>query len=222
MKLFYITWKVCNDRMVDVEVGKGGLMDELPEFVFEFEGNMPAISDSAFIAPTAQIIGAVSIGPEASVWYGCVLRGDVNRIIVGARSNIQDGSIVHCTPGIGPTDIGSDVLIGHAALIHGCKLCDGSFVGMRAVVLNNAVVETGALVAAGALVTEGARVLAGEIWGGAPAKKIGELRPAVAEGMRASVKSYVDLGRRHKAALSSRRKAGPDLSTSPQSNGAVS
>jgi carbonic anhydrase/acetyltransferase-like protein (isoleucine patch superfamily) len=180
-------------------------MSELPELVFGFEGTMPEISESAFIAPTAQIVGAVRIGPEASVWYGCVLRGDVNRILVGARSNIQDGTIVHCSPGIGPTEIGSDVLVGHAALIHGCKLCDGSFVGMRAVILNNAVVETGALVAAGALVTEGARVLAGEIWGGAPAKKIGELRPAAAEGMRASVQSYVDLGRRHKASLSSGR-----------------
>jgi len=197
-------------------------MDDLPKFLFEFEGSRPVISDSAFIAPTAQIIGAVSIGSQASVWYGCVLRGDVNRILVGARSNIQDGTIVHGTPGIGPTDIGSDVLIGHAALIHGCKLCDGSFVGMRAVILNNAVVETGALVAAGALVTEGARVPTGEIWGGSPAKKIGELQPATAEGMRAAVKSYVDLGRRHKAALSSGRRSELDVPAGTKNDGAVS
>jgi carbonic anhydrase/acetyltransferase-like protein (isoleucine patch superfamily) len=201
---------------------RGELMRDLPELVFGFERSVPEISESAFIAPTAQIVGAVRIGPEASVWYGCVLRGDVNSILVGARSNIQDGTIVHCSPGIGPTDIGSDVLVGHAALIHGCKLCDGSFVGMRAVVLNNAVVETGALVAAGALVTEGARVLAGEIWGGSPAKKIGELRPAAAEGMRASVQSYVDLGRRHKASLSSRRGSVADESPRAKDDGAVS
>jgi carbonic anhydrase/acetyltransferase-like protein (isoleucine patch superfamily) len=197
-------------------------MDEFPKFLFEFDGSRPVISDSAFIAPTAQIIGAVSIGSQASVWYGCVLRGDVNRILVGARSNIQDGTIVHGTPGIGPTDIGSDVLIGHAALIHGCKLCDGSFVGMRAVILNNAVVETGALVAAGALVTEGARVPTGEIWGGSPAKKIGKLRPAMAEGMRASVKSYVDLGRRHKAALSYGRRSEFDVPGGTKNDGVVS
>jgi gamma-carbonic anhydrase len=202
--------------------GKGELMNNLSELVFGFEGSFPEISASAFIAPTAQIIGAVQIGPEASVWYGCVLRGDVNRILVGARSNIQDGTIVHCTPGIGPTDIGSDVLVGHAALIHGCKLCDGSFVGMRAVVLNNAVVETGALVAAGALVTEGARVPAGEIWGGSPAKKIGELRSAVAEGMRASVQSYVDLGRRHKASLLSKVGSVPDEAAGTKGDGVPS
>jgi carbonic anhydrase/acetyltransferase-like protein (isoleucine patch superfamily) len=181
-------------------------MNDLLDFVFGFEGTVPLISEDAFVAPTAQIIGDVEIGPQASVWYGCVLRGDVNKILVGARSNLQDGTIVHGSPGIGPTDIGSGVLIGHGALIHGCRLCDGSFVGMRAVVLNHAVVETGALVAAGALVTEGTRVPTGEIWGGSPARKIGVLRPPAADTMRASVDAYVDLGHRHKAALAARRK----------------
>jgi gamma-carbonic anhydrase len=184
-------------------------MDDLLELVFGFEGGTPKISGDAFVAPTAQIIGDVEIGPQASVWYGCVLRGDVNRILIGARSNLQDGTIVHGSPGIGPTDIGVSVLVGHGALIHGCRLCDGSFVGMRAVVLNNAVVETGALIAAGALITEGTRVPSGEIWGGSPAKKIGELRPAAADTMRASVDAYVDLGRRHKAALVAWRGAAP-------------
>jgi carbonic anhydrase/acetyltransferase-like protein (isoleucine patch superfamily) len=167
-------------------------MDDLLELVFGFEGAVPKISEDAFVAPTSQIIGDVEIGPQASVWYGCVLRGDVNRILIGARSNLQDGTIVHGSPGIGPTDVGAGVLVGHGALIHGCRLCDGSFVGMRAVVLNNAVVETGAL------------------------------RPAAADTMRASVDAYVDLGRRHKAALLAQRGAGPQAIARSKTDGTTS
>ena len=162
-----------------------------------FEGREPSVAPDAFIAPNATLIGDIEVCSQASVWYGCVLRGDVNKIVVGARSNLQDGTIVHGSPGIGPTVIGADVLVGHGALIHGCELCDHSFVGMRAVVLNKAVVETGALVAAGALVTEGTRIPAGEIWGGNPARKIGLLHEKAAQGMRAAVESYVDLAKRH-------------------------
>jgi len=172
-------------------------MSGISRNLISFEGAAPAIAPDAFIAPTAMLVGDIEVGPQASIWYGCVLRGDVNRIIVGARSNLQDGTIVHGSPGINPTTIGADVLVGHGALIHGCELCDHSFVGMRAVILNKAIVETGALVAAGALVTEGARVPAGEVWGGNPARKIGPLHPKAEAAMRAAVKSYVDLARRH-------------------------
>ena len=165
--------------------------------VIPFDGRTPSIAHDAFIAPNAMLIGDIEIGDQASIWYGCILRGDVNRIVVGARSNLQDGTIVHGSPGIGPTVIGTDVLVGHGALLHGCELCDHSFVGMRASVLNNCVVETGALVAAGALVIEGTRVRSGEIWGGSPARKIGNLQDKTAQGMRAAVNSYIDLAARH-------------------------
>ena len=162
-----------------------------------FEGRAPVVASDAFIAPNAILVGDIEIGAQASVWYGCILRGDVNKIAVGARSNLQDGTIVHGSPGIGATVIGANVLVGHGALIHGCELRDHSFVGMRAVILNKSVVETGALVAAGALVTEGTRIPAGEIWGGNPARKIGLLRDKAAQAMRAAVESYVDLAARH-------------------------
>lgn len=165
--------------------------------IFVFEARAPAIAPDAFIAPSALLIGDIEVGSQASIWYGCILRGDVNRILIGARSNLQDGTIVHGSPKINPTNVGNDVLVGHAALLHGCELRDGSFIGMRATILNKAVVETGALVAAGALVTEGARIPSGEIWAGSPARKIGLLSVEAADGMRAAVKSYVELAQQH-------------------------
>jgi gamma-carbonic anhydrase len=169
--------------------------------LLKYDDLLPKIALDAFVAPTAQLIGNIQIGSLASIWYGCILRGDVNAIHVGERSNLQDGVIVHGSPGIPPTTIGSDVLVGHGALIHGCELRDGSFIGMRAVVLNNAVVETGALVAAGALVSEKTVVPSGEIWGGMPARKIGMLSKTMAEQMRESVQHYVRLGQTHAEAI---------------------
>jgi gamma-carbonic anhydrase len=169
--------------------------------VLKYDDLLPQIAMDAFVAPTAQLIGDIQIGSLASIWYGCILRGDVNAIRVGERSNLQDGVIVHGSPGIPPTTIGSDVLVGHGALIHGCELRDGSFIGMRAVILNNAVVETGGLVAAGALVPEKTVVPSGEIWGGMPARKIGTLSKTMTEKMRESVLHYVRLGQTHAAAV---------------------
>jgi carbonic anhydrase/acetyltransferase-like protein (isoleucine patch superfamily) len=169
--------------------------------ILNYGGCAPQIAEDVFVAPTAQLIGDIQIGSQASVWYGCILRGDVNAIRIGPRSNLQDGVIVHGSPGIPPTTIGSDVLIGHGALIHGCELRDGSFIGMRAVILNNAVVETGALIAAGALVSEKTVVPSGEIWGGMPARKIGTLSKTMAEKMLESVQHYVKLGQAHAEAV---------------------
>lgn len=165
--------------------------------IIPFEGRTPMVAPDAFIAPNAVLVGDIEVGSEASVWYGCMLRGDVNKITIGARANLQDGTIVHGSPDIAPTQIGADVLVGHGALIHGCQLCDHSFVGMRAVVLNRCIVETGALVAAGALVTEGTRVPRGEIWGGNPARKIGLLNEKAEQSMRSAVQNYVGLAKRH-------------------------
>jgi gamma-carbonic anhydrase len=171
--------------------------------LFSYEEWTPTVAADAFVAPSAQLIGNVQIGAQSSIWYGCVLRGDVDQIVVGDRSNLQDGTIVHVSPRE-PTRIGSDVLVGHGAILHGCELQNGSFVGIRATILNRALVESGAFVAAGALVLPGTLVPSGEMWGGAPAKRIGPLTPALAKAMKLAVTEYVVLGQKHGA-----RKASP-------------
>ena len=149
--------------------------------ILPHDGKSPRIHPDAFIAENAVVIGDVEIAAGASVWYGCVLRGDVNRIFVGENTNIQDGTVVHVDaerddlPGGLPTLIGADITIGHMALLHACVLEDGCFVGMRATVMDAAVIESGAMVAAGALVTPNKRVPSGELWAGSPAKLMREL-----------------------------------------------
>lgn len=144
--------------------------------ILPYRGMLPRIDPTAFIAPGAVIVGDVEIGPASSVWFGCVLRGDVNAIRIGRDVNLQDGTVVHVA-GVegGRTEIGDGVAIGHMALIHACTLEPGAFVGMRATVMDGAVVEGGGIVAAGALVTPRKRIPAGEVWAGNPARL---LRPA--------------------------------------------
>jgi gamma-carbonic anhydrase len=138
--------------------------------IFRLGDAEPTIDPTAWIAPTAAIIGDVRIGAESGVWFHCVLRGDANFIQIGKRTNIQDGTIVHVDPGEFSTIIGDDVTIGHACIIHGCRLHDKAFVGMGAVVMNGATIETGGVLGAGGLLTAGKRIAAGELWTGAPAK----------------------------------------------------
>ncbi|HWK45673.1 MAG TPA: gamma carbonic anhydrase family protein [Stellaceae bacterium] len=145
--------------------------------ILPFRGRLPEIAADAWVAPNATVIGDVVIGAGSSIWFGVVLRGDGEPIHVGARTNIQDGTVVHVSGGRFPTWIGDDVSIGHMALIHGCTLEDGAFVGMTACVMDGVVVEGGALVAAGALVTPGKRVPAGELWAGRPARFLRKLTP---------------------------------------------
>ncbi len=171
--------------------------------ILPYRGITPTIAPDAFIAETAVIIGDVEIGAGTSVWYGCVLRGDVNKIRVGRNTNIQDGTIVHVnsdpdgdyreTGGGEPTHIGDDVTIGHLALIHACTLESGSFVGMRAAVIDRAVVEGGAMVAAGALVTPGKRVPAGQLWAGSPAKHLRDLNDEERENLPYIAEHYAEL-----------------------------
>src|SRR5690606_27614238 len=122
--------------------------------------------------------GDVTVGAETGIWFGCVLRGDVDRIRIGARTNIQDGTVVHVSHRDGPTVIGDEVTVGHLALLHACTLEDRSFVGMKACVMDGAVVESGAMVAAGALVTPGKRVPSGQLWAGSPARPMRDLTEA--------------------------------------------
>lgn len=169
--------------------------------IHPFGSQWPQIADDAYIAPGARIIGRVTIGAQSSIWFNCVLRGDVGRITVGARSNIQDGSIVHVTGGRFDTHIGDDVLIGHGCIIHGCHIADHGFIGMGAVVLDGAVVEGDAMLAAGALLTPGKRVRTGELWAGRPAKLLRALSPEEIAGNRAGAAGYARLAQTFRTAV---------------------
>jgi len=158
----------------------------------------PVIAEDAFIAPNATVIGDTQIEAEASIWFNVVLRGDVNYIRVGARTNIQDGTVVHVSSKEHPTLIGANVLIGHMAMIHACTLEDECFIGMSATVMDGAVVEKGAMVAAGALISPGKRVGAGQLWAGTPAKYVRDVTPAEAASFPEQIQRYVDLGQTYR------------------------
>lgn len=167
----------------------------------------PKIDPSAFIAPGCRIIGDVTIGPEASIWYNCVIRAEVNRVVIGARSNVQDGSVIHCDgpmPGVPdgyPALIGDDVLIGHNCMIHGCTLEDRAFIGLSATVMNGAVVEGDAMLAAGGMLTQGKRIAARQLWAGSPARLVREMDEMQIIGMRLGVAHYVENAKLHARAL---------------------
>ena len=164
-----------------------------------FNGKTPQIHSSAFIAPGCRIIGDVEIGPDASIWYNCVIRADVNRIVIGARSNIQDGTVIHCEspkprrPEGFPTIIGDDVLIGRA------------FVGLGAIVMDGCRIASDAMLAAGAMLTQGKVIETRQLWMGRPAAYARDLTVAALEDMRAGVAGYVLNGKLHAEALSGQR-----------------
>ena len=171
--------------------------------ILPHKGVLPTIAESAFIAPNATVIGDVHIGAESSIWYNVVVRGDSAHIRIGERTNIQDNSTVHVTyvndDEIFATTIGNDILVGHNAVVHGATLEDGCFIGMKSCILDGAVVESGAMVAAGALVTPGKVVKAGQLWGGAPARKIRDLPEDAAKSFRKATDQYCDTARQHVA-----------------------
>ena len=175
--------------------------------MLSFQGRTPRIDPAAFVAPGARLIGDIEIGPEASVWYNCVLRGDVNRIRIGARTNIQDGSVLHVdsprpgNEGGHPTLIGEEVLIGHMAMVHGCILRDRAFVGLGSIVMDGCEIESDAMLAAGAMLTPGKRIPSGQLWAGRPARYVRDLSEADLAGMKAGVAHYVALAKAHAAAL---------------------
>jgi carbonic anhydrase/acetyltransferase-like protein (isoleucine patch superfamily) len=174
--------------------------------ILPFEGVIPRIHETAFIAPGARIIGDVTIGAEASVWYNCVLRGDIHRIEVGARSNVQDNSVFHVegprpdTDGC-PTIVGEDCVIGHAAVVHGATLEDRAFVGMGAVVMDDCRIGEGGMLGAGALLSPGKAIPPREIWVGRPARFLRRQDEAQVEKIRFQTERYCALARRHLASL---------------------
>jgi carbonic anhydrase/acetyltransferase-like protein (isoleucine patch superfamily) len=175
--------------------------------IFPFAGKTPIIAPDAFVAPNATLIGDVVIGQGSSVWYGCILRGDYNVIRIGARSNIQDGCVVHIDSRTAGAIVGDDVTVGHMCLIHACTLESGCFVGNKATVMDGAVVESGAMVAAGALVTPHKRVPAGELWGGSPAKKLRDLTPEQRATLTLTAKAYAAFAQEHRAACAGHASA---------------
>ena len=175
--------------------------------IVPIHGKTPKIHESVFIAPGCTIIGDVEIGEGSSIWYNCVLRADVFTIRIGERTNVQDGSILHCDPPRpgdpdgSPLVIGDDVLIGHMAMVHGCVIHDRGFVGLGAIAMNKAVIGSDAMLAAGAMLTENKVMGARELWAGRPAKKLRDLDDAAVMGMRAGVMHYTQNAKDHAAAI---------------------
>ncbi len=153
----------------------------------------PRLAGDAYIAPSATLIGDVVVGAQSSVWFGVVIRGDVNEVRIGERSNIQDGTIVHVASEGQGTYIGNDVTVGHMAVLHACTLEDRCLVGIKACVMDGARVERHAMVAAGALVTPGKVVRSGELWGGLPAKLLRDLTAEEIAFIEYSAQRYVKL-----------------------------
>jgi carbonic anhydrase/acetyltransferase-like protein (isoleucine patch superfamily) len=173
----------------------------MPE-VYALDGVAPVVAPDAFIAPTAVLIGDVEVGSESGIWFNCVVRGDTNRIRIGARTNIQDGTIIHGNVGEAfAVLIGNDVTVGHAAIIHACTLHDHAFVGMGATVLDGAVIEEGGMLAAGALLTPGKRIGRNELWQGSPARLSRVLNAEDHARFAFTARHYVELARRYRAGL---------------------
>lgn len=175
--------------------------------IISIHGHTPQIHDTAFIAPGAVIIGDVVIGAGSSIWYNCVVRADVFTIRIGQRTNVQDGSVLHCDPprpgdpdGC-PLVIGDDVLIGHMAMVHGCTIHDRGFVGLGAIVMNKAVIGSNAMLAAGAMLTTSKVMGTRELWAGRPAAKMKDLTDAAIAGMRVGAAHYAENAKHHAAAV---------------------
>jgi carbonic anhydrase/acetyltransferase-like protein (isoleucine patch superfamily) len=159
---------------------------------------MPQIHPTAFIAPTAAVMGNVTIGEDASVWYGTVLRGDMAPIIIGAQSNVQDGTIVHVDEGV-PCTVGRRVGVGHRVILHGCTVEDECLIAMGSVLLNGVTIGTGSVVAAGAVVTEGMKVPPRSLVMGVPGRIVRQVDTALAQRVAATWEHYVEEARAHRA-----------------------
>lgn len=173
--------------------------------ILPFGDKHPIIAPDVFLAPNATVIGDVGIGTASSIWFGCILRGDVNDIRIGSETNIQDGTVIHVTRARFSTTIGSGVTVGHQALIHGCVLEDHCFVGMQATVMDDCVIETDGMLAAGSLLTPGKKVARGELWGGRPAKLMRQMDSGEIERNRHTAKHYAGLAATYRQQLGSSR-----------------
>ncbi len=160
---------------------------------------VPKIDGSAFIAENAAIIGDVDIGAGTGIWYGCVLRGDVNDIKIGKRTNIQDGTVIHTSLGVQGTYIGDDVTVGHMALLHACTIGNKAFIGMQSLIMDEVVVEDEAMVAAGSMVTPRKRIPRHQLWGGRPARYMRDMTAEEIDYLQISADRYAALAQEYKS-----------------------
>ena len=168
--------------------------------IYRFEAHTPQVAPDAYVADTATVLGRVSLGPRASVWFGAVVRGDNDDIVIGEGSNVQDGAVLHVDPGY-PLKIGARVSIGHQAMLHGCTIGDGTLIGIQAIVLNGAVIGPDSLVGAGALVTEGKQFPARSVILGSPARVVREVTDKDLQMLRGAANSYIERSPRYLASL---------------------
>jgi carbonic anhydrase/acetyltransferase-like protein (isoleucine patch superfamily) len=165
--------------------------------------DFPEVAPSAWVAPGAHVIGAVHLGEQSSVWYGAVLRGDTEPIRIGARTNVQDGCVLHADPGY-PAIVGDDCVVGHNAIVHGCQIGNGCLVGMGATILNGAKIGEGSIVAAGALVPENKEFPPRSLIVGIPAKAVREVTEEQTKSIAHGVREYVERAASHRESLQRR------------------
>jgi carbonic anhydrase/acetyltransferase-like protein (isoleucine patch superfamily) len=168
--------------------------------IYELDGKSPQLGQGSWVADSAQVIGAVELGEDASVWFGAVIRGDTETIRVGRGSNVQDLSVLHADIGL-PLSIGANVTVGHQVMLHGCTIGDNSLIGIQAVVLNGAKIGRNCIVGAGSVVTEGKEFPDNSLIIGAPAKVVRTLDDAAAQKLAQSAEHYVENGRRYARGL---------------------
>jgi carbonic anhydrase/acetyltransferase-like protein (isoleucine patch superfamily) len=169
--------------------------------LYALDGVAPTIHPTAWVAPTAVLIGDVRVGPGANIWFNCVLRGDTNPVIIGARSNIQDGTVMHVDHDDHPAIVGDDVTVGHAAIIHACRIESRAFIGMGATVLDGAVVEEGGMLAARGFLGPRKRIGRHEMWMGSPAKFVRHMDEAERARWADTAPHYVALTERYRGEL---------------------
>lgn len=176
----------------------------------QYSGKTPRFGKRVFVASTAAIVGDVELGDDVGIWYGAVLRADLQTISIGARSNVQDNAVIHVDEPDAPTLVAEDVTIGHSAILHGCRVERGALIGMHSTVLNKAVIGAEAVVAAGALVAPGTVVPPRTLVAGVPAKVRREVSDEELAHLRRGVRSYLELKTRYMAAADERELADPD------------
>ena len=168
--------------------------------IYQLDDLTPAIHESAWVADSAQVMGHVRLAEDSSVWFGVVIRGDMDAISVGRGSNIQDNSVLHADHGV-PLSIGENVSVGHQVMLHGCTIGDGSLIGIQAVILNGAKIGRNCLVGAGSLVTEGKELPDNSMIFGSPAKAVRQLSAEQIEGLKMISDHYIENARRYKTGL---------------------
>jgi carbonic anhydrase/acetyltransferase-like protein (isoleucine patch superfamily) len=181
-------------------VGFAPQIERTPMAIYSLDGKQPELAEGAWVADSAQVMGAVSLGVNASVWFVTVIRGDTETIHIGEGSNIQDCSVLHADVGK-PLTVGKHVTVGHQVMLHGCTIGDETLIGIGAVVLNGAKIGKNCLVGAGSLVTEGKEFPDGSMIMGSPAKVVRELTPEQIQGLRMSAKHYIENAHRFQSGL---------------------